>query len=456
MLKVKEIIEATNGQLLNGDNETYIKNYKIDSREIADGDFYIPLLGENVDGHKFIIDAVKKGCSGFFLSNYDYVDINKIIELNNNVIIIYVKDTKQALIDTGIYNRNKHIDIDAVAITGSVGKTSTRQMIASVLSQNMNIMVTQKNMNSHIGMPLMDLMLENQDLAVLEAGIDFVGEMDILNKLLVPDVAVVTNVGTSHIGKFGSQEIIYREKTNISKGLKGKKILLLNKDDKFLKEYHNDDVNVMYYSIEDASNIKILNDKIEFDTKVYDKEEHIIVNAIGNHNILNSIVAIKIGQIYNLPVEKIKQGVSKYQNYERRMEKVKLGNITLIDDTYNASPSSTESGLISVNEINSKRRIAVLADIKELGDYSREIHINLGKVFKDLNYDVIIAFGDDMKYLLETAKQYVNKTYYCKNATEAEKILRDIMQEDDIIYFKGSNVMNVNTIVENLKRDFAN
>lgn len=456
MLNIREIINATNGKLLNGNEEELIQDYKIDSREVNKGDFYIPLIGEKVDGHKFILDTVKKGCSGFFVSNFDYIDIEQIINIKNNIAIIQVDNTKEALINLGIYNRNKQNNIEVVAITGSVGKTSTREMVASVLSETKNIMVTQKNMNSHIGMPLMDLKLENQEMAVLEAGIDFVGEMDILNKLLLPDVAVVTNIGTSHIGKFGSQEIIFQEKTNIAKGLKGKKILLLNGDDNYLKKYTNPNVNVKYFSINDARNIETIGDRIEYDTSIYGKEEHIVINALGNHNILNSLVAIKIGEIYKLPVEKIKSGIAKYKNFNRRMEKINLGNVTIIDDTYNASPSSTESGLKSVNEIKGKRKIAVLSDILELGNFSKDIHLKLGEIFKDLEFDVIIAFGNDIKYLIENAKKYVNNIYYCKDSIDAEKKLREIIKENDVIYFKGSNGMKVNTIVENLKKDFMN
>lgn len=456
MLNIREILRATNGELLNGNINTNILNYNIDSRIIKKGDFYIPLIGENVDGHKFIIDCVKNECSGFFISNND-IDIKEIISINNNIIIIKVEDTKQALIDIGKYNRNKHINIDVVAITGSVGKTSTREMVSSVLSEALNVMVTQRNMNSHIGMPLMDLMLDNQELAVLEAGIDFVGEMDILNELLVPDVAVVTNIGTSHIGKFGSQDIIYQEKTKIANGLKGKKILLLNEDDEYLKNYTNSEVNVRYYSIKDALNINMTDNSIEYDTVIYDKLEHIKINAIGNHNILNSLVAIRIGEIYNISTDKIKEGILKYKNFNRRMEKIDLDNdITIIDDTYNASPSSTESGLISVDKIQGKRKIAVLADIAELGDYAKELHMKLGEVFKNLNYDIIIAYGDYIRYLIDIAYKYVDTIYYCEDSAHAENKLREIMNKNDVIYFKGSNVMNVNNIVENLKRDFMN
>ena len=456
MLKVKELLEATNGKLLNGNLDDEINNYKIDSREVKSGDFYIPIVGENVDGHRFINDTVKNNCSGFFVSNIDSIDIQKIKEVNKDIIIIEVEDTKKALVDIGIFNRNKHKDIEVVAITGSVGKTSTREIVSSVLSQQKNILVTEKNMNSYIGMPLMTLKLEEQEMAVLEAGIDFVGEMDILNKLLVPDVAVVTNIGTSHIGKFGSQDIIFQEKNKIADGLKGKKILLLNGDDEYLRRYENPSVKILYYSIKDAKNIVINENTIEYDTLIYNKEEHIVVNALGNHNILNSLVAIKIGEIYNISVDKIKRGIFQYQNISRRMEKISFNNITIIDDTYNASPSSMQSGLISIDEIKDKRKIAVLADILELGDYAKEIHLKMGKVFKELKYDVLIAYGENMKYLIENAKNYVKEVYYCKDSTEAEKKVREIMRENDVIYFKGSNSMFVNKIVDDLKKDFVN
>ena len=138
MLKVKELLEATNGKLLNGNLDDEINNYKIDSREVKSGDFYIPIVGENVDGHRFINDTVKNNCSGFFVSNIDSIDIQKIKEVNKDIIIIEVEDTKKALVDIGIFNRNKHKDIEVVAITGSVGKTSTREIVSSVLSQQKN------------------------------------------------------------------------------------------------------------------------------------------------------------------------------------------------------------------------------------------------------------------------------------------------------------------------------
>lgn len=456
MLSVKEIVTATNGKLLNGRLDRTITQYKIDSREVNKGDFYIPLIGEKVDGHKFINDVLEKECSGFFISNYDYIDILSIKNKYKDVVIIEVENTLEALQKIGIYNRNKHLEIEVIAITGSVGKTSTREMIASVLSEEKNLMVTQKNMNGHIGLPIMALQLEEQDMAILEAGIDFCGEMDILNKILQPNVAVITNIGTSHIGKLGSQETIYNEKTKIANNMIGKKILLLNKDDKYLNTYKNDNVNIMYYSINEAKNVKIFDNHIKFDSKIYDKYETVKINTLGEQNILNAIVAIKVAQIYNISRESILNGISKYNNFSRRMEKIDLNGITLIDDTYNASLTSAESGLKSVDHMHGKRKIAFLADILELGEFAKEIHIELGKVFKELNYDILIAYGDNIKYTAEVAKKYINNVYVYNDIEKAENKVREIMTDGDIIYFKGSNAMNINSIIENIKRDFMN
>jgi len=331
MLTIREILEGTKGKLIQGNKDLIIKGYKIDSRECKYGDLYIPLKGENTDGHRFISNAIDNGCIAILISNIEFIPE----DISDTISIVQVNDCLEALQNIGRYNRIKHKEIESIAITGSVGKTSTREMISSVLSQKYNLMVTEKNMNGHIGLPLMTARLEKQDLGVFETGIDFVGEMDILGQIVTPDIAVITNIGTSHIGKFGSQDIIYREKTNIAKYLIGKKILLLNKDDIYLKKYRNEDVNIIYYSINDASNIIISNNSIEFETKIYDKYEKIKINAIGNHNIINAIVAIKIAEQYNMDKEDIINGIENYKNFNRRMEIINLSDVTQCESIFN-------------------------------------------------------------------------------------------------------------------------
>ena len=451
MITIEEIVKATNGELISGNPKIEVSDFQTDSRPVNENSFYCPILGERVDGQKFIMDCAKKHCKGFFVSDMNYVDVNNV---DKDTAIVKVKDTKQALIDIGIYNREKHRNIEVVAITGSVGKTSTREMVNSVLKVHYNTLSTMKNMNSHIGMPLITLMMDKQELAILEAGVDFVGEMDILNKLLIPSVSVVTNIGTSHIGKFGSQDNIYNEKIKIANNLVDRKVLLLNGDDPYLKDYHNDSVNVIFYSLDDAKDIKFNPSSIEYDTYINDELSHVVINAIGNHNVINSLIAIKIGEIYNMTTEEILNGVADYRNYEKRMNVYEVSGMHLIDDTYNASPSSTESGLMTVDMIAPGRKIAVLADILELGDYSKDIHLQLGKVFSKLKFDIIIAYGDDIRFLVETAKDYVPEVYLYNNSEEADKKLREVMKKGDMIYFKGSRSMNVSQIVDKIREDF--
>ena len=205
MLEVKEILGITKGKLLNGSNQK-ISRYCIDSRECDEETFFIPLIGEKVDGHEYI-DNIKK-IKGFFI-NTNYIKKEEVVNImkkkDNSIIIIEVEDTYKALLKISELNIRKNSDIVKIAITGSVGKTSTREMLAAVLSQKYNIIKTIKNYNSEIGVAMMGLMTENQQIGIYEMGMDGFGQIDVSSKIIKPDYAVITNIGTAHIGIFGSR-----------------------------------------------------------------------------------------------------------------------------------------------------------------------------------------------------------------------------------------------------------
>lgn len=458
MLNIKEIIKASRGILINGNENVIPKNYNIDSRSINNGDFFVPIIGENVDGHKFILDAVKKGAIGFFISN-DYINkksvIEKSIKVNKNICIIEVENSEKALCNIAEYNRIKHINIPIVAITGSVGKTSTREMIASVLSEKYNVLVTEKNYNSIIGLPIMLLKLDNQDVCILEAGINHFEEMDLLSRLLKPDICVITNIGVAHIGIMGSKENIFKEKIKITNNIKGIKKVIVNGDDEYLSNINSLDYNVIRYSLKDIENKLIDTKGIGFETKIYDKNYKININQIGNHNVQNALMAIKVGEIFNIEPKKIVSGISKYKNFKGRLEIVNIkDNVTLIDDTYNASIDSMKSGLITVNDLKSNRKIAVLGDMLELGEYSKNIHLQVGKIFKDLKYDMLYTLGNESKNIALSASKYIDKNnIICFNTKEElEEKLKSVIKSGDIIYFKASNAMRFSDIVKNLQK----
>lgn len=409
LLNIKELVNATKGKYINGDLNFIPREYVIDSRMVVEETFFIPIVGENTDGHKYIIDTVKKGASGFFISSscFDKKNIIKnSLDINSNICIIEVNDTKEALYKAGEYNRNKHIDIPVVAVTGSVGKTSTREMIASVLSTEKNVLVTKANYNSIIGAPIMALQIDDQDICVFEIGTDFHGEIERLSNLTKPDIGVITIIGTAHIGVFGSREGIFNEKIQITSNMKPKSTLIVNSDDNYLQELEDvEKYNVIKYNDSDILEINE-DEKITFKTKIYNKIESITLNQIGMHNVKNAICAIKVAEKFGISKDNIILGINNYKNFSRRMEKIVLkNNVVLIDDTYNASIDSMQSGLKTVDNMKAKRKIAVLGDMLELGELSANLHYEVGTLFKELNYDKLFLVGNETKKLAKGAKR---------------------------------------------------
>lgn len=458
MLNLKELTEATKGIYINGNLNIVPTNYVIDSRIIKKDDFFVPIIGENTDGHKYIIDTVKNGSIGFFINkscNNKTEIIDESIKINKDICIIEVEDTYKALYNAGKVNREKNIEIPIVAVTGSVGKTSTREMISSVLKQKYNVLTTEKNYNSLIGVPIMALKIQNQDICVLEAGVDHFNEMELLSDVIKPDVCVITNIGTAHIGTFKTSENILKEKIQITNHIKGISKLIVNEDNTYLSKIEDSvKYRVEKIGMDSVSNINTKYEKINFTTRIYGEKKEIVINALGNHNIYNALVAIKIGEIFKLDKEAIIKGIAEYKNFSRRLEKkITKDNVILIDDTYNASIDSMKSGLITVNNMKAKRKIAVLGDMFDLGDKSEQIHKNLSEVFEILNYDYLITLGEFAKYIAIGAKKYMNSNNifsYEKKEDMIEK-LKNILKPNDLVYFKASNGMNFDEIIKEIE-----
>ena len=458
MLNIDELIIATKGKYINGKLSVIPKEYVIDSRQIKQDDFFVPIVGEKTDGHKYIMDCVKNNIIGYFIScNYIEKDIiiKESIKLNPDICIVEVEDTSVALYEAAKFNRNKHIDIPVVAVTGSVGKTSTREMIASVLNQENKVLVTKKNYNSYIGLPIMILQMDKQDICVLEVGIDKIGEMELLSKLLKPDIAVITMVGTAHIGVFGNRENIFKEKLKIANDIKGFATVIINEDDTYLKQIENTNKYVVQkFGIKQVRNIVQEETYISFETNIYNETETVIINEMGNHNIYNALCAIKVAQFFDIKTKKILKGIAEYKNFSKRLEKKIIGdNILIIDDTYNASVDSMISGLEATNNIKGDRKIAVLGNMLELGSYSKELHQQVGKMFGKLNYDKLYTLGEEAKNISDIAKEYLNKNDIIHFSSKEELIsyLEKKLISNDVVYFKASNGMKFFDIIEKLE-----
>jgi len=440
-MKVKDILKITNGKLICGDENIEINDFSKDTREIKDGDTYIAIKGERFDGNDFCQNAVDSGAKVCIVSK----DIGAI----NGVAIIKVEDTLKALQDIASYKRMQY-DIPVVAVTGSVGKTSTKDLIASVVSEGYKTLKTKGNYNNEIGLPLTVLSLKDEEAMVVEMGMNHFGEIRKLTNIAKPTVAVITNIGTAHIGNLGSRENILKAKLEILEGLQGNTVII-NNDNDLLHKWaleNKDKYNIITYGITNesdymAKNIKSYEDKSEFTvtSKTDINNKNICVPVGGEHFILNSLCAIAVGEYLKVPTEKIIRGIAKLELTKKRMEILKSkSGATVINDTYNANYDSMKAAIAYLKAIENKRKIAILGDMLELGDYSKELHEKVG-VEVDSKIDILITIGKEAKYIAEKSK--AKQIIQCDNIQEAIEKIKEIETKDDAILLKASNGMKL-------------
>ena len=457
-LFVKDLIEKCNCKLIKGDLNTVIENFSKDTRTIETGDVYIGIKGENFDGNLLYQEALKKGASGCILSN----DINiedDILNKEDNVFIVTCDNTINALQLLASYKRSLY-DIPIVGITGSVGKTSTKDIIASVLSQKYNVLKTQGNLNNEIGLPLTILSLKDHNMAVIEMGMNNLNEISVLSRIARPTVSVITNVGTAHIGNLGSRENILKAKLEILEGMNNDDVLIINNDNDMLHNYflnHPIKQKVITYGINNksdymASNIKSLPDSSSYDVLLDNKNESFTINIPGEYFVLNGLCALTIGKLFNIPVKDIKKGIANFSLTERRMQVLKVKDFTVINDAYNANLDSMNSAIKYLKDIK-ERKIAVLGDMLELGDYSEQLHRDIAKTIINSEVDITVLVGPEMKFLDdELKKEGYQNVYHFDNNEDAVIKLNEIIKPDDYILLKASNGMHFNEIFDGLKK----
>ncbi len=461
-MKIKDIIKVTNGKLIKGEENAEIKEFCKDTRIIKKGDTYIGIKGENFDGNTLWQKAFEAGADTVIVQGIDFS--KEKLEQYQNKNIIEVKDTIQALADIATYKRTScKKDFQVVGVTGSVGKTSTKDIIANVVAQKYSTLKTQGNNNNNIGLPFTIFKLENQEAAVIEMGMNHFGEISKLTKIAKPTISVITNIGTSHIGNLGSRENILKAKLEILEGM-DKKILVINNDNDLLHKYYlenveNKDIEIHTYGIENDSDVMaeniILNENdSEFICNIKGEKFKIKVPVGGIHFVYNAICAATVGTLLGLNQEQIKNGIETFELTKKRMDITELKNgVTIINDSYNASFESMQASLKYLNGLNSKRKIAVLGDMFELGEFSEELHEKVGKEVVKNKIDILICCGKNAKYIVENAEKEGMKKqniYYFETREQVEELVKKIWQSGDSILFKASNGMKFFNIVENL------
>ena len=453
-ISVDKIVELAEGTVLSRGIASTIKSFCSDTRTIKKNDLFISLKSETNDGIKYITEAFEKGAIGC-ITEYNIPD--EVIRNNNDKLIIKVKDIIKAIQEIAKYKRSL-FNIPVVAVTGSVGKTSTKDMIANVTSQKYNVNKTQGNFNNHIGVPLTILSWdENTEAAVVEMGMNHRGEISALTNIAKPTLATITNVGTAHIGNLGSRENILKAKLEIMEGLPDNGKIIINNDNDLLNNCDTKQHKRITYGIRNESDFKakdiILNESCsKFKININNKEYTVEVPVAGEHFIYNSLCAIAIGRELNIDMDEIIKGIKNFELTAKRNEIIEINNIKIINDYYNASYDSMKASIEVLARVESKRKIAILGDMLELGEFSQELHRKVGKEVEKNKIDILITVGCLAKDIADEAKKQGTKEVFSFNTnTECINNLKEIIRAGDAVLLKASNRMNFGEISEFIK-----
>lgn len=446
-LSLDEIINLLQGEVVNYKKDLIVNGISTDTRSIKKGDVFIALKGENFNGNKFVNLAEENGAICAVVSE----------KVECNIPTIIVENTLYALGSIASYYRQK-FDIPFIAVTGSAGKTSTKEVIASVLEEGFSVHKTEKNFNNEIGLPHTIFKLDsNHEVSVVEMGMNNFHEIERLSKIAKPNIGVITNIGTAHIENLKSREGIFKAKMEITSCFDKNSILIVNGDDDYLKTINNTLYKVIKVSIKGNGDYNAYNiiDKgeegVEFTTIYKGQEEVIKINSPGLYNVYNALVSIAIGEILNMDIDLIKKGVSNFVPCGMRMNVKNLDNIKIIEDCYNANPESMKESLNVLKSFKGDRKIAILGDMFELGDYAETGHRQVGEFIKD-KADILIAIGNNAKYIHDEANKFIESVYF-ENKIDAEKYIKSIIRNKDVLLVKASRGMKLETIIDYIIKD---
>ena len=450
-ITVSDVLKNCDVKLLIGREDEKINECYVDSKKKTNCGCFIGIKGEKTDGSLFYKEAFDNGASICILNKIYDLDLQNY----DDKTVLIANDTKKVLKQLAIYKRSLFKGV-VIGVTGSVGKTSTKEMLFNVLSSKYKVLKTIKNQNSQIGLPLSILRLTDEDVMVLEMGMSNLGHIHNLSLIAKPDISVITNIYDSHIEFLGTRENILKAKLEIIDGMDSGK-LIINNDNYLLNnlKLNNKNINIITCGIKEKSDYmaNIISDDIITKFNACGINDLSIKGGVPY--VYNALIALTIGKLMNVEDELIKEGINKALGVEKRLEEVKIdNNITIIDDSYNANYESTYLALSYLSKF-SGRKIAVLADILELGKNSKTIHKKVGELINKNNTNYLITIGKYSKYISKVAKKNkMNKKFikHFKDEKSSREFIKSILKDGDILLIKGSNGMKLCNLIEYLKR----
>lgn len=446
---VRDLAAATGGTLLCGDPETPVMHIRLDSRAVEPGDLFVPIIGERVDGHRFIPQVAAAGAACVLTSEHEAAP-----KECRNMAMIRVENTRSALQDIGRYLRGR-LSLPLVGVTGSVGKTTTREMIAAALSARYRVYKTPGNSNSQVGVPItISEISKDDEVGVIELGMSEPGELTVIARIARVDMAVITNIGITHIEQLGSRENIYKEKLTIQDGLKEGGLLILNGDDDMLAVTKGKPgVRTVYYGTGEncdfrADKIVLKDGKAEFTAVHGDERQRVTLNVMGRHNVMNAMAAIAVCAECGMTMEEAAKGLLSFTGFKNRQQIVDGTRLTILDDSYNASPASMKAALDVFRTLKpGHRHVAVLADMKELGDGVLGYHREVGEYAAGTGVDLVVTLGEACHSLADGVRSCSGiLVREFEDREEMTAFLDKEIRDGDCILFKGSNSMGLSKI----------
>ena len=445
---LKDIADACGGEFFGDESllQKNIYNISTNSNEIGENTLFVPIVGEKFDAHDFIGTAFENGCMCTLSAK----------KLDRGSYIL-VEDTLRAFRDIAEYYRGL-FDVKVVAITGSVGKTTAKEMMAAVLSQKYSVLKNEGNFNNEIGLPKTLLNLESyHEIAVVEMGMNSFGEISRLSKTARPDICIIMNIGDAHIGKLGSREGIFRAKSEIFDYMKDDGKVFLYGDDDMLVKLNESDFSPVFFG-EDSRNhvrVKQMNhsdiEGTEITADIMGEYVDIKIPVPGSYMIPAVLCAAAVGKSLGLSSYEIQQGVLSYQPAKMRKEIIKTDSLTIINDAYNACEDSIIAAL-QLLELAEGRKTAILGDILEVGEHGARVHYSVGKRAGDSGVDVIICCGEQSLHTYNGVTENSQKqAYYFEDKEKMHAELRDIIKVGDTVLVKASRGCRFEETVEHLK-----
>ncbi len=452
MFNIGEILKATGGRVLCRSNHGEdFKGLSIDSRTIKEGELFIALKGQRFDGHDFLMDALKKGAGAI-------VSIPPPCPIKGKTII-HVSNTLRALQEIANYRR-KRFNIPVIAVTGTNGKTTTKELIATMLESKFNVLKSSGNLNNQIGLPLNLVNINSEhDFVVLEMGASIKGDIRDLCAIAEPDYGVLTNIGQAHLEGFGSLDVIRDTKLELFDAVK---FVIANGDDKFLMEGIDKKIKqdglkekrLIIYGIDTPSDVRADNIIFSEDGSSFDifidckKYTDVNIKIPGRCNIYNVLAAVATCCNLGISANDAKMAIQSFKGVPMRFELKRIKGVTVLSDLYNANPSSIEQAVRELVRLKKSRAIAVLGDMLELGSYAIESHEKLANLLKTLPIDVFVAVGPMMAGVAEKLSRKGIETFVFQDSEEASGILSRICRDGDTVLVKGSRGMKMEIILE--------